>query len=206
MAQDVTTWTVDPQDEGRHVAWVATPHAYTHPTRQLLVRTQKRNHTWRYSLLVCNAPHSLLAGLGHVPLQKMPSDTAQMLAMLYAYDRRGGAAETQFKADKQGLFLAKRNKHAFAAQEMLVLLAQLAHNLLIWTRDALPDTPSTLHHLGILRLVRDVLTVPGEIELDAQGHLLEITLNRRYPWALSLVHAFAAPLALDGVSLNLGEI
>jgi hypothetical protein len=41
--------------------------------------------------------------------------------MLYAYDRRGGAAETQFKGDKQGLFLAKRNKRAFDAQAMLVL-------------------------------------------------------------------------------------
>jgi len=126
-----------------------------------------------------------------------------MLAMLYAYDRRGGAAETQFKGDKQGLFLAKRNKRSFAAQAMLVLLAQLAHNLLIWTRSALPEAQQ---HLGILRLVRDVLSIPGKIELDAQGHLLAITLNQRCPFAEALVQAFSTAFSVDGPLLNVADI
>lgn len=122
--------------------------------------------------------------------------------MLYAYDRRGGAAETQFKGDKQGLFLAKRNKHSFAAQEMLVLLAQLAHNLLIWTRNALPSA----QHLGILRLVRDVLAIPGRIELDAQGFLMSITLNQYCPFAGALIQAFSTGLLVQGICLNMADI
>jgi Transposase DDE domain group 1 len=206
MAQQVTTWTPDPHDPDRQVAWAPCPYAYHKPTRQLLVRTRTQTGTWSYSLLVSNAPQALLTVLGHVPIRHTVRDLDLMLAMLYAYDRRGGAAETQFKGDKQGLFLAKRNKRSFAAQQILVLLAQLAHNLLIWTRNALPDALPTLHHLGILRLVRDVLTIPGKIELDAQGHLLTITLNQRCPFAAALVQAFSAALSIDGLSLNLGEI
>ena len=206
MARQVTTWTTDPHDGGRQVAWAACPHPYHKPTRQLLVRTRKRNGTWTYSLLVSNAPDALLSVLGHVPIRHTTREADRMLALLYAYDRRGGAAETQFRGDKQGLFLAKRNKRSFAAQEMLVLLAQLAHNLLIWTRNALPDAQPALQHLGILRLVRDVLTIPGKIELDAQGYLLAITLNRHAPFAAALVQAFSVPLSVHGLSLNLGEI
>jgi hypothetical protein len=206
MAQPVSTWTTDPHDSGRQMAWAPCPYPYHKPTRQLLVRTRKRNGTWSYSLLVSNAPDALLTVLGRVPIRRTVRDIDRMLALLYAYDQRGGAAETQFRADKQGLFLAKRNKRSFAAQEMLVLLAQLAHNLLIWTRNALPDTQPALQHLGILRLVRDVLSIPGKIELDAQGYLLAITLNRHAPFAAALVQAFAAALSTDGLSLNLGEI
>lgn len=129
-------------------------------------------------------------------------DLDRMLALLYAYDRRGGAVETSFKGDKQGLFLAKCNKHSFAAQEMLVLLAQLAHNLLIWTRNALAAAHPALQHLGILRLVRDVLTIPGKIELDAQGQCLSITLNHRCPFTAALVRALSAALSDFDLSLN----
>lgn len=203
MAEAVSTWTPDPCDPDRQMAWASCPYAYHKPTRQLLVRTRKQTGDWSYSLLVCNAPDALLMRLGHVPIRRVARDVDRMLALLYAYDRRGGAAETSFKGDKQGLFLAKRNKRAFAAQEMLVLLAQLAHNLLIWTRAALSDAEQ---HLGILRLVRDVLTIPGKIELDAQGRFLSITLNQRCPFAAALVHAFSAALSRDGLLLILGEI
>ncbi len=206
MARPVTTWTPDPHDPDRQMAWAPEPFPYHKLTRQLLVRTRKQNGKWSYSLLVSNAPEALLAVLGHVPIRRTFRDIDRMLAMLYAYDRRGGAAETQFKGDKQGLFLAKRNKHSFAAQAMLVLLAQLAHNLLIWTRNALPDTQPALQHLGILRLIRDVLEIPGKIELDAQGRVLSITLNQRSPFAAPLIQAFSASLAVARVLLTVGEI
>jgi hypothetical protein len=87
------------------------------------------------------------------------------------------------------------------------MLAQLAHNLLIWTRNALPpDTHPSVQRLGILRFVRDVLAIPGKIEVDAQGRLLAITLNQRAPFAAALVHTFSVALSLDGLSLNLREI
>jgi hypothetical protein len=202
----VTDWTPDPRDPDRQMAWAPSPYPYHKPTRQLLVRTRQQNGKWSYSLLVSNAPDTLLAVLGHVPIRRALRAIDRMLAMLYAYDRRGGAAETQFKGDKQGLFLAKRNKRSFAAQEMLILLAQLAHNLLIWTRKTLPDTQPALHHLGILRLVRDVFAMPGKVELDAQGHILAITINQRCPFAVVLVQAFTASLATAGIELDVGAL
>ncbi len=89
---------------------------------------------------------------------------------------------------------------------MLVLLAQLAHNLLIWTRNALPDTPPPAQHLGILRLVRDVLAIPGKVELDAQGRLLAITLNQRCPFAAALVQAFTSLFTAFDIKLAVGEL
>ncbi len=206
MAQPVTSWTPDPRDPDRQMAWAPEPFPYHKPTRQLLVRTRKQNGKWSYSLLVSNAPDTLLAILGHVPIRQAFRDIDRMLAMLYAYDRRGGAAETQFKGDKQGLFLAKRNKRSFAAQEMLVLLAQLAHNLLIWTREALLHTQPALRRWGILRLVRDLLAIPGTAVLDAQGYLIQIALNQAHPWAAAFVSAFAPLLVDDHIALKLGTL
>jgi hypothetical protein len=40
---------------------------------------------------------------------------------------RSGGVETQNRGEKQGLGLVRRNKPLFEAQEVLVLLAQLAH-------------------------------------------------------------------------------
>ncbi len=206
MARPVTSWTPDPRDPDRQVAWAPEPFAYHKPTRQLLVRTRKQNGKWSYSLLVSNAPDTLLAVLAHVPIRRQFRDIDRMLAMLYAYDRRGGAAETQFKGDKQGLFLAKRNKHSFAAQAMLVLLAQLAHNLLIWCRDSLSEAQPSLHSWGILRLVRDVFAVPGQVHFDVRGRLIQISLNQAHPLTAVLVQAFSSALAASQVVLNSGPI
>ncbi len=206
LAKQVTDWVTDPRDPERQTAWVPRPHTYAKPTRQVVVRVRGQAGRWRYGLLVTNAPHTVLAQLGHVPFRCTPRSIDPLLAIVYAYDCRGGAAETQFKADKQGLLLSKRNKHSFAAQEMLVLLAQLAHNLLIWTRQAFPDSLPAVRGWGILRLVRDVLAIPGKIELDAQGYLVQITLNQAHPLAAVFVQAFAPLLADSKVLLTWGRI
>jgi hypothetical protein len=57
-----------------------------------------------------------------------------VLADVYFYDQRGGGVETSVKGDKQGLGITKRNKKRFEAQQMLVQLASLAHNGLVWGR------------------------------------------------------------------------
>lgn len=46
------------------------------------------------------------------------------------YDQRGGAEVEQFRNDKMGLHLASRRKNRFLAQKALILLTDLAHNLL----------------------------------------------------------------------------
>jgi len=77
-----------------------------------------------------------------------------MLAALHAYDRCGGGVETRTKGDKQGLGLSHRNKHRFVAQEMLVLLGQLAHDVVIWTRNDLAQVDPRFQKYGIERTVR----------------------------------------------------
>jgi hypothetical protein len=89
---------------------------------------------------------------------------------------------------------------------MLVLLAQLAHNLLLWTRQAFPESQPVLRRWGILRLVRDLLAIPGQILLDAQGRLIQITLNQAHPWAAPFVEAFAPLLTDSKVLLIWGKI
>jgi hypothetical protein len=206
LAEPVKTWVTDPRDHGRLMAWVPQPYPYVKPTKQLRVRTRRQDGTWALSLLVCTAPHRLLATLGHYPIQNVVDDFDLMLAILYAYDHRGGAAETQFKGDKQGLFLAKRNKRSFAAQQILVSLAQLAHNLLVWVRNAFPDTPASPRHFGMVRLVRDVFAIAGRVERDRRGRVCTIVLNQLCPHAAALVQAFAPLLARDGLSLILSQI
>ena len=120
------------------------------------------------------------------------------------YDQRGGGIETEFKADKQGLGITKRNKKKLIAQQMLVLLADLAHHLIIWASGALGKTSGREDPYGIFRFVRDVFTIAGTIRLSAKGTILEITLNKGDPLADDFQQAIQ-PL-LDGIVVNLGKI
>lgn len=198
LAASVVEWGVDPDDPGREAGWVQSPFTYAAATQQVAVRTRKTNGEWSYAVLVSN--------LSSEALGQLVSTTDPLWAVVYAYDLRGGGVETQNRNDKQGLGLTKRNKAAFAAQEMLVLLAQLAHNLAIWTRNHLAQTAPALQRFGILRLVRDVLQIPGQVQLDPQGHVVQITLNRFHPFARIFVQAFSSFLARDDLSLNLHQI
>mgnify|MGYP003472987885 CR=1 FL=1 len=72
-----------------------------------------------------------------------------------AYDLRGGGVETSYKNSKQGIGLLKRNKKCFHAQEMLVLLAQLAYNITGWVQNELAQHSSTIASFGVLRMIPD---------------------------------------------------
>ena len=102
--------------------------------------------------------------------------------------------------------MSRRNKHRFAAQEMLVLLAQLAHNLIIWTRNDLAHINPRFHKYGILRTVRDLFHIPGSIHITECGTIRQITLNPKHPLALAFQRSFSSHLARDDLSLILGKI
>jgi hypothetical protein len=53
------------------------------------------------------------------------------LAYAYLYDKRGGTIEIEFKENKQGFGLTKRNKKRYETQQMIVLLGALAHNVVV---------------------------------------------------------------------------
>jgi hypothetical protein len=57
-------------------------------------------------------------------------------------------------------------KRKAEAQDILVLLNQLAHNVLMWARNWLTEAAPKLARFGILRLVRDLMSVSGKIEIN----------------------------------------
>jgi Transposase DDE domain group 1 len=206
LAVSVREWYADPKLSDRQVGWVEQPYAYSKPTRQLALRTQKANGLWSYHVLVFTLTDAMLFRLCGRAMPARPTPADILLAGLHAYDRRGGGIETQNKADKQGLGLARRNKHRFAAQEMLVVLAQLAHNLVIWTRNDLARADPRLQKYGIQRTVRDALQIAGRIQVNAHGQVQQITFNEQHPLAAAFHNASLRWLASDDLSLNLGQI
>lgn len=97
-----------------------------------------------------------------------------------AYDGRG-AAEVEIKADKQGLRLPKRRKHSFAAQEALILLTDLAHNLLSWGHHGVLEQ-TLFADFGAYRMVDELFSIPGIVEFK-EGKLPKVALRKSHPYA-----------------------
>ena len=205
MAATVTEWFPDSKVPDREVGWVSQPHDYGRATQQIALRKRKAKGQWTYAVIVSTVPDPQLCELNGQPGSKRLRKRERAFLIVHGYDLRGGGAETQNKSDKQGLGLAKRNKHKFAAQEMLVLLAQLAHNLVIWTRNALASQAPALAKYGIQRMVRDVFRIPGSIRFDAVGKV-HVTFSGSNPLAPRVLKGFELWLARDDLSVNLGKI
>jgi hypothetical protein len=129
---------------GREVAAVPEPVRLAKPTVQYAVRTPSKAQAAGYHYAV------LVTSRVELPMQA-------------AVDRDDGRAamEAEIKGDKHGLGLGVLRKRKLAAQELLGLLGQLAHNVLIWARGWLTGGAPRLASLGIVRLVREVWTIPG---------------------------------------------
>jgi hypothetical protein len=85
------------------------------------------------------APRDVLRLLGQSTTDvRHPEKLCRAYAQLY--DKRGGAVEIEIKEDKQGFGMVKRQKRKAEAQDMLVLLNQLAHNVLMWARNWLTES------------------------------------------------------------------
>lgn len=205
LAASVVTWYSDPKMPDRELGWATKPFPYAQPTRQLVLRKRKQNGSWSFHALIFTLTDQMLFELLGQAVPAHPSDEQILIAALHFYDLRGGGLETQNKGDKQGLSLSRRNKHRFAAQEMLILLAQLAHNLLIWTRNDLAVTHPRFRKYGIQRIVRDVLQIPGSVQITKQGTIGKVRLNSRHPLAAAFQQSFSSHFARDDLSLILGE-
>ena len=96
-------------------------------------------------------------------------------------------AKSEIQADKHGLRLEHRRKKRLAAQETLVLLTDVAHNLLAWMRQWMFPR-GTLAQYGPLRLTEDVLRLPGRLIFERE-HLIEVQLNKLHPHAAEVAEA-----------------
>src|SRR5215210_5414809 len=206
LAGSVTAWVDDPRTPGRQVGWVTLPPSeYVRPVRRLAVRCRKKDGGWGYGVIISTLPPRDAILLTRQPLDRVADPAAVLLAYVYFYDQRGGACETANKGGKQGLGLTKRNKKRFAAQQMLMLLGTLAHNVLVWARRWLAPRCPALARYGLLRLVRDVGQLSGFLRLDAAGHIVAVVLNRAAPLAPGLATAWGVLLADDGIAVCLGQ-
>src|SRR5919202_1038388 len=132
---------------GREVAVVPEPVRLAKPTLQYAVRTPSKEPAgYHYAVLVTSRVD--------LPMQ----------AVVDRYDGRA-AMEAENKSDKHGLGLGVLRKRKLAAQQMLGLLGQLAHNVLIWARTWLAEGAPRVASLGIVRLVREVWAIPGRVKL-----------------------------------------
>lgn len=197
-----TAWLNDPRQPHRQLAWLPNGILYDRPTQQVVERrTSARDKSVHYSVLLTNAPPSLLAQLSPDPLPL--SGDPHLLQLAYAYDQRSGALESFNRADKQAFGLHHPYTHSFFAQEILLLLAQLAHNLLIWIAHRL--RPHLASPIGLQHLLRDGLSISGLLYFDHHGQLATLVLNPLHPLTSPFIHAFQSEWASFGLHLLLRE-
>jgi hypothetical protein len=160
---------------GREIAAVIHPHRFCRRTRQWVIRTPKDKGGYQYAVLVTTL------------LDEEP------MALADAYDGRA-MIEASFGQDKQALGLVTRRQRRWEAQQMVLLLARLAHHLLLWGKQWLSRVPATRRRLqgyGLVRLLRDVWTVPGVIRWR-RGWMVSVRFSPLHPLATSLQESFSA--------------
>jgi hypothetical protein len=206
LAESVRQWITDPADRGRQMGWVTLPaDLYCRPVQRIAVRCRKNNGQWAYGVIISTlSPKEVLLLTGGYE-QEVNDPQAVLLAYVHFYDQRGGSVEIEIKEDKQGLASTKRNKRRFEAQQVLIQLEALAHNVLLWARHWLAPYCPKIARLGIQRLVRDVFQMTGLLIWDQALDLLQIVLNQADPFAKELSTGLAVLLAQEHVVVSLGE-
>ena len=190
---------------GREAGYVKQPHRYARRTVQVAVRTPKKDGTWSYAVLVSTDINATLEEL------------------LLEYDQRSGAPENSFAQDYQALSLRKYRKAGFIAQQVLLLLAELAHNLMIWMKtwfieavetpqDASEQTENShrkarkmLQSRGLKRIRRDILAIPGKVCFEGKK-VVGIRINPFYPLIQHVSTATKALFQHYGILVLLDKI
>jgi hypothetical protein len=207
LIKSVKRWRSIPQLPDHECGWVGEPHEYMRPTRQLAIRwPNKKKGGWHYCVLVFNLTNELIFELVRSPIPETYTELDLISAIVDAYDLRGGGVETSYKNSKQGIGLHKRNKKSFHAQEMLILLAQLAYNITGWVQNELAQHSSTIASFGTLRMIRDAFQIAGKIEFDSKGNIVSITLNQIHKLAQAFHDYWQSHFAQSEMCFILGEI
>ena len=182
LVAPIPTWepTASP---GREVAPVPAPVGLARPCAQYAVRTPSKDKP---------------GGDYQAVLFSSRTDLA-MPAVVDHYDGRAGM-EADLKGDKHGLGLGVLRKRKLAAQKLVVLLGQWAHDVLIWARCWLATGAPRLATFGIVRLVQEVWAVPGRVKL-AGAELRRVRLRPEHPRARDVLCGLR-PLLADSQTLG----
>jgi len=184
LVRGISTWQPT-SSPGREVAEVPTPVAFVRPLTQYAVRTPSKEHQ---------------GGYYHAVVFTSRTDL-DMMGVVEHYDGRAGM-EADLKSDKHGLGLAVIRKHQLPAQQMVVLLVEMAHNLLIWARSWLTEHAPRLRQYGIVRLIQQVWAIPGRIKLTDKG-VQRVRLRRTHPRARDVCWGFRSLLANSPIEVVL---
>lgn len=192
LATTVKEWKAAPsqEDTGREVGKILIPIRYGRRTTQWSGRVPAKTG-YKYATLITTLP-----GEGIEIVQK--------------YDRRAGL-ENRAETDMTGLGLGKRKKKRWAAQQMLMLIVQLAHNILVWQNTWFHQTSLTLkdQHLleqqGIYRIVHQRLNIDGRV-VKKGNKSGRIELNPLHPFSPFVQKGWQPLLAPFGTLVILGKI
>jgi hypothetical protein len=160
--------------EGREIADVLVPLRCCRQTRPWVLRTPKARGGYQDAVLVTTL------------LDLPPAELA---------DRDDGRAmiEAPCCQDKPGVGLVKRRQRKWEAQQMVLLLARLAHHLLVWSQRWLSRVPAIrwrLRRYGVVRLCQEVWAVPGMIR-DHRGWMVSVHFSPLHHLAKLLQQGFA---------------
>jgi hypothetical protein len=205
-ALSVREWVADPRHQGREVGWAIVKEGdYARPVRRLALRWGKRNGQRCHALLISTLePGDVLKLLGMAP-GLVKEAGAVMMAYARLYDERGGAVEIDIKESKQGLGVTKRRKKSFTGQQMVALLGTLAHNVVVWAKRWLSCDAPKLRRYGVQRMVRDLLSVSGFVELSQSGAIKRVVLNGASALGRACAKALRLLLEAEHVRITLGE-
>jgi hypothetical protein len=147
LVRGITVWSPT-SSPGREVAEVPDPVEFVRSLSQYGVRTPSKEQASGYYHAVVFTSRTELT----------------MTQVVEHYDGRAGM-EADLKGDKHGLGLATIRKHRLPAQKMVILLMQLAHNVLLWARQWLSESAPRLREYGVIRLIQQVWAIPGRLKL-----------------------------------------
>lgn len=205
LAATVATWYADADHPGREIGLVtAEASEYVRPLVRIAERWSDKKGQVHHCVLLSTLPAEAVLSLQGDARPVSTSLQAELLAYTHFYDARGGGIECAFKQDQQGL--GRRNKKCFAAQAVLLWLECLAHNVLIWAREWLAPLAPAIAGYGLLRLVRDALSIPGCLCVDAKGGIRALVLSQAHPLAAKMLLALQQLLAPRQIPVCLGEI
>lgn len=156
LVRGISTWHLT-SSPGREVAEVPAPVVFVRPLRQYAVCTPSKEYK---------------SGYYHAVVFTSRTDLS-LTGVVEHYDGRAGI-EADLKSDKHGLGLAIIRKRLLPAQKLVVLLVELAHNILIWARSWLGEHAPRLREYGIVRLIGQVWAVPGRVKLTDQEGVIRV--------------------------------
>lgn len=155
--------------QDRWIAETKDNNIYSSPTRTILIRWKTPKGKIRYSYLV-----STLFDMKSRELLKL-------------YDQRQ-TLEAAIKVEKSILYLRKKRKKKWWAQYAIVLLTQIAHNILVWSREWIFKVTS-LAKAGVAEIVKKVLPIPAKIKVYA-GKIVRLSLRSKDLYAKDCLRAF----------------